>query len=409
MDLRRDVGPRLALALGVVLGLYSALSLWRGRPGMLAANYEVYYYAADAALSGRGFYDVAPPEHGAFYYLYPPATVLVFVPYALVGSIAPGFAVHTVLGVATGVVLGLVAARYVERAGHDLTWVDYALLVGFATASLHAVPSLYYGNLNVQLALVLAVGLVALERDREWLAGGLLAVPALFKAFPALTGLWLLRRRAWRAVAGAVATAAATFLVGTAAFGLDAHRTYLFDALLPRRRTDVFAGGMPPDAAYVTLRQPLSYLLPDSPGLLGPLAALLLAPVVADAYRDCSTRVDRLVAVYVTLAATLLVLSSYFVYYVYLFFPLLPLLYLLPGRPGDLFAAGAGVAAFAYGRDVVFAWIRNLPPGLADPLVAALRPVLLVGNPPLYGTLLTLVACVWYCRDRGGAGTATRD
>lgn len=409
MDLRGDVGPRLVLAVGVVLGLYGAGSLWRGRPGMLAANYEVYYYAADAALAGEGFYDVTPPAHGTFYYLYPPATVLVFVPYALVGSIAPGFTVHTVVGVAAGVALGLVAARYVERAGHDLTRLDHALLVGFATASLHAVPSLYFGNLNVQLALVLAVGLVALERDREWLAGGLLAVPALFKAFPALTGLWLLRREAWRAVAGAVATAAATFLVGTVVFGLGAHRTYLFDALLPRRRTDVFAGGMSPDAAYVTLRQPLSYLLPDSPGLLGPLAALLLAPVVAYAYRDLSTRVDRLVAVYVTLAATLLVLSSYFVYYVYLFFPLLPLVYLLPGRPGDLFRAGTGLAAFAYSRDVVLEWVRTFPPGLADPLVAVLRPVLLVGNPPLYGTLLTLVACVWYCSERRSSADGDED
>lgn len=406
--LRRDgrLGPALVLATGLAFGLRVLPAMWSGRPHMLAVNFEVYYYAAAAALDGGSIYAATPPDHPSFRYLYPPVVVVAFAPYALLDP-TTAFALHALVQVAVCVGFAALLVRYVERHGDGvaLSRVDRLLVGGFVVASIHAVPTHFYGNVNLLLAAALGAALVALERGSEGVAGAAAGVAALVKVFPAAVGLWFLRRRAYRAVAAAVAVGGGLLLAGGALFGPDVLATYATEALLPRLDGSEVSGTPGPNAAYITLRQPFTALGVEGPARsLGPL--VVLAPVVAYLYTGVETALDRLVAIHATVSAMLLAVPSYFVYYVFVYFPLIPLCYLLRGRYARrTFLAGAFVANFAFTlRGAENALSRaDLPPAVADPLGGALAEAYALGPPPLYGMALMLVGCVVYRRRRGRA------
>ncbi|NHN49757.1 DUF2029 domain-containing protein [Halostella sp. JP-L12] len=380
-----------------------------GRADWFAMNFKVYYHAAEAAMAGGDFYAATPPDWPAYRYLYPPVSILAFYPFALPETWVPGYAVHTLLAAAAAVAGGVLLCRYVERAGRSLSRVDYALVAGFLLLSIHSAPTLFYGNVNVHLAALTVLGFVALDRDREALAGAAIALVAFFKVFPALFGVWFLRRRAWRAVGSALATGGGLLALGVPLYGVETTRTYVTEALLPRNRADQFAGGLDPNSAYLTLRRPLSVLFPEmDPTLLVALPFVLLAPVVAYLYTGVEDRTDRLVAVHGTVTATLLVLPSYFIYYVYLFFPLVALLYLMDAsRARTLFVAGAAVANLSFTLNNAENVVRLLPEVVRPTLFAAVRPTFTLASPIEYGMALMLGACVLHRATREAEAVRT--
>lgn len=401
----RDVSPvgvRLVLGAGVLVGLAVLAQMALARPHMLGANFRVYHVAARAAVAGENLYLVAPDEFAQFRYLYPPVTVLAFVPFALV-SWQVGFALHTLGTLAVAVATAVLLVRFLERRGVVLSRFDRLLVAGWLLLGVHAVPSLFFGQINHHLLALLALGFVSLERGEEAPAGAAFALGALVKLFPALAGVWLLRRRAWRAIGAAVASGVGLLSVGVLAFGVGAHRAYVVEAILPRREHDKFAGGLDPGAAYVTLRRPVSHLFPAlDPGLYGPLAVAVLAPVVAYLYLDVDEPTDRLVAIFGTVAAMVLVVPSLMLYVLYLTFPMIPLLYLLDGRtPRRLFVGGALLANFSFtgGGAVETITALPLPSAVSSTLTAVLSPALTFGTPPLYGIGLMLLGCVVYRRN----------
>ncbi|NHN61285.1 MULTISPECIES: glycosyltransferase family 87 protein [Halorussus] len=389
------------------MGIVGLAATVARHPAKIGMDLQVYYFAAKAALSGADFYAAAPPAHPTYGYVYPPVTLPVFYPFALFGSWRAAFAAFTLLNVAAALATAALLVDYVERYRQPLARLDRALIAGFVLLSLHSASTLLYGETNYFLVLALVAGFRWLDaaettdvgaETRGWLgdeakAGVAFALPAVVKLFPAAVGLWLLRRRAWRAVAAATATGVGAFALGVAAFGVDAHLTYLDVAVRPRLSSEEFAGGLDPAAAMVTLRRPLSVLLPDlDPSLYGPLAFLLLAPVVAYCYRRIDGPVERLVAVFATMAAIVVGFPSLLLYAVFLVFPLVPLLYLLERGPARrLFVAGAFVSNVA----VTLANVRALvgatpiPAGVLD----VATPVLTLGTPTLYGVVLMLAAC----------------
>lgn len=394
-DRRR--GARLVLGSGVLLGLAHLAYYLSARPDAVGLDYRVYHVAAEAALAGGDIYAVSPPGSG-FTYQYPPATVAAFLPSAFAGSWIPGFVVHTAITVAASVVAAWLLGRYLSSLDAGLGRVDRWLVGAFLVASVHAVPSLVFGQVNHYLAAALVAGFVALERARERAAGVLFGLAAFVKVFPALVGAWLLRRRSWTAIATATGTALALTVVGAVAFGPGIYRTYLTDILLPRQATGEFAGGLDPAAGYVTLRRPLSVLFPGvDPAWYAAGAIALLVPAVALTYRDLDGPVDRLVAIHATLTATLLALPSLLVYYVVLAFPLVALLYVLEqSRTRRLFVAGALLAnlSLSFGGFRRLLTAVDLPAGIESTVLAAVRPVLALGTPVLWGSLLMLVACL---------------
>lgn len=398
-------GAWLALGSGVAFGIYSLSGFATGDHFMLAINLEVYFHAADAVLSGGDLYAVTPPDHPAYRYLYPPVVVAAFLPLSAFASWGPAFVAFTAVSVAAGLAGAAVTWRYVARHGRPMARPEKALVAAFFVGAIHTIPTLYYGNVNLVLAALVAVGFASLDRGQEATAGAALGLVALVKVFPAALGAWLVRRRAWRAVAAATATGGGLLAAGVPLFGVATHRDYVTEALLPRMRSDVFAGGLDPNAPYVTVRRPLSVLFPAlDPALLSLAAGVVLAPVVLYLYTGVEGPTDRLVAVFGTVAGVLLFFPSYFLYFVYLFFPLVALLFLLPGRTARrLFVAGAVLANFAITLESVVELIRDplVPAAVESALVDLATPLFTFATPTTWGVALMLAGCVVHRRRSG--------
>lgn len=381
------------------------------RSHMLAANFEVYRVAAEAVLAGEDFYTVAPDRFPEFYYLYPPITILAFLPFTVVG-LWTGFAIHTVLEVGVGLALAWVVIRWIERE-RTLERLDRVLIAAFVVGSIHTVPSLVYGQVNLRMALLVGVGLWLLERSHtvessplsrsndpgarlEALAGVALAGAALLKVFPAAVGVLLLRLRAWRAVAGALATGLGGLALGAVLFGTGRTRQFFVDVLFPRTDGEAFAGGLDPTTAYVTVRRPISVLTPEvDPTLYTVFALAVLAPPVAYVYTDLETSVDRLVAAHATLLAIFVFFPSYPLYYPILFATLVPALYLVADPLARrLLVAGALLANVVLMGPTLESIVAVAPPAIAGPLETAGFAVLTVASPVLLGCLVMLAGCV---------------
>lgn len=399
-----DVLPwsvRAVFVAGIVGGVVTLVAKTMRSGAMLGVNFHVYYLAAEAVLEGGSLYGVAAPDFPSLPYVYPPIVAVVFVPFLVFGEWSLAFVVFTVLNLGAGVVLGVVGLRLAARRGVSPSTVDSALVIGFCMGSTQVMASVFYGNVNPILAMVVGVGVWYADRGNHEEAGLAFAVPAIVKVFPAGFGGFFLVRRSWRAVGTAIGTGVGVGVGSVVLFGVDAHVRYLEAALLPRRRTEEFLGGLAPGAEYLTLRRPLSLLLPNHPGLLGPITVVILGVVVAAVvyWSDPDDAIGMLLCLYVVLAGVVLALSSYQLYYVFLLPALVPLLLSLPSGTGRQLVT---VGAFLGTIPVELPEIRRViapdsPVGAV--LFTVLEPVLTFGTPPLYGVVLTMAACLYLARN----------
>ena len=424
---------RIVLVAGILLGIAGIWTTFARNAHLLGVDLKVYYVAARAALAGGDFYAASPAGH-PYTYVYPPITIPAFYPFALLDSWRAAFAAYSLVNVASALGVAVLLVKFAERyRATPLPRIDRLLVGGFVLLSLHSVPSILYGETNFPLLLAIVAGFWWLDgaavsaapsseergdgergatRDRgsearraslpftrrtisrETLAGVAFALPAAVKIFPAILGLWLLRRKAWRAVAAAVATGVGAFAVGVAWFGVETHLTYVRVAVVPRLSNEEFVGGLDPAAQLVTLRRPLSVLFPSlPPSAYGVLAFVLLAPAVIYCYRKIDTPTQRLVAVFATMTAMVVGFPSLLLYFAFMVFPMIPLLYVLESGPArTLFVAGAFVANFALTAATVETLVTETP--IPDATLAVLGPAFALATPPLYGTVLMLVGCV---------------
>ncbi len=360
---------------------------------MLAS--DVYFYAAEALLSGEDIYEVTPPDRPGFHYIYPPVVVFAFVPHALLNSPVAAYALQTVLNLAFAVGIAALLWRALSRRGVSLSRLDAGLFFGFALCSAHSAISLINGQVNIPLAFAFALGLDALDQRRQRLAGFAFAAAALVKVFPAVLGLWLLRRRAWQGVGVAVATGITGILLGLFALGPDVTITYFTEVLTGRY--DGFDGAPEPTRSRDGLQRQLAALFGLGPPYLTPLAAALLAPVLASLYLDIETDSQQQAAALGTILVTLLFFPLQRLYMVLLVFPFVLLLYRLPpGRPRTLLVVGALVSFVRIDFTLAEVALTTVP------LPAVLESVLLSGAerffqvilPPTLGMWLLLAACV---------------
>lgn len=391
-------GPRVVLALYGLFGLPTLWSLLGERRWLFMANYLPYHRAAEAVLAGEDLYAVTHPDAPGFHFLYPPAVSLAWLPSTL-GPPAVGYALQTAVSVALGLAIAVVTWRLVEERGVALARVDRGLLGVAAVGSSVALPTLFFGNVNVILAGLLAVGVWSHHRGRPVVAGVAFGVPGLVKAFPALFGLWLVRVRDWRATAAWMATGAGGLAVGLVVFGASTTRTWVDEVLLPRTEPGLFADGLPAEAGYVSLRQPLGLLLGSDGVWLSVLVVLAVLPVVAVLVHRVDDLEGRLLALLGVTAGTLLVLPSFYVYLVLVLPALFPLAYLLRGglvRP--LFLTGMALVAVT----LTPANVALVAPAGSSVAVDLLVGALTVARPPLLGLVLVLVAGVLAVARREG-------
>ncbi len=395
---------RVALAAAVLASVGYLLTVPLARPAQIGVATDVYYHAAAAWLAGADPYFAAPPAHPEFRFVYPPVVLPAFLPHFLSGSPAGALAVQTLSNLAAAAALLWVVRRGLDAAGAALARLDDLLVGAFVLVSVHSVSVFVMGQVTLWLALAVAAGthLVAVA-DRDAAGGVAFALAAIVKLFPAAAGAWLLALRSRRGVVAAVGTGVGA-LLGGLALGPEHTVTFLTETLADERQTAAFAGGLPPESGFVTLRRPLSAALPglDS-GLFGPLAALLVAPPVLVSLWRVDDRRRRPAGLLATLVATLLVLPLEPLYYSLLYYPLVILLYTTTGRPRRLLAAGTVlISALVSYRGVVGVLASSgLPPGLAATVREAVATVFSVAQPPLVGSLLLLGGCVAIARERG--------
>lgn len=369
-------------------------------------NYDVYHYAAEAYLAGADFYAVVPPGLAdMFTYLYPPITVVAFVPFTYLEP-AQGYVVFTAITLAACAAATAAIVSYVEGWFLTLGWIDVTAIWLFFVASTHSTGTINFGNVNLLLAAGIVFGFFALERGREFAAGAFFGAVALMKVFPAIVGLYLLRIRAWRAIAGAIAVGGGGLLASVVVFDLATLRRFFVEVLGDRSELDLFVGGYPPDETYyVTIQRPLSHLLwrvwPDAPKYALPiLAAVVLASILAYCYLDLKTQTDRLVAIHATLTAAVVLMPALRWYLALLFFSWVALLYVWHDSPLLLpFGAGGIVAGVPSSPETMLGRVEGYP----APFDALLEPLYAVGTLQLYGLLLMLAACVLY-KWRQGVG-----
>lgn len=393
---------RLVLALGILAGVTNAVLLaWR-HPEQIGIATDVYHHAATRALAGESFYGTSPPAHPGYRFVYPPVVVVAFLPYAAVGSPTAAYALATVLNLATAGALGVVLLRAIERAGVALTRLDRVLVVGAAGTWAGAASSIVQGQINLQLALLIAGGVLLVEAGRERAGGIAVAIPAAVKLFPVAVGAWLLRRRAWRALATAVAVGVGLGIASLAVFGPDVAATWVFGTLPAEASVGTFADGPDPSSSLLTVRRQLATLAPWLPAAwLLPAAGVLLAPVVLATYRTFETYRSRLVALQATLLAMLVSVPLEPFYLSLVVFPTVPLLYLIDPAfetTRRLFLAGTLVVSIP-----VVLWsvtasvdVAPLPPALAATIVDLARTAFAFALPQMYGVWLLFGACVLY-------------
>jgi len=396
--------PRLVLLAGVLAGVANTALFPLRNPEQVGLATDVYYHAARAAVAGADFYAVTPVGDASF--VYPPAVVLAFVPHAALGDPLFAYALQTLLNLAALAALAVVVVRAADRAvrgstarsGHGLASLDRVLLAAAVFLVGPVGVNLVMGQVNPLLALGLAGGAVLLERDRDAAAGAAFGLVALVKLFPTLVGVWLVRRRAWRAIAAATAVGVGGVLVGLLAFGPGASVAYVTETLAGETGVASFAGGPDPTAPYVTIRRQLAALAPGLPSSwLLPVGALVLAPVVAGVNRAAADYTSRLVALQGTLLATLLLLPLEPFYAVLLLFPLLPLLYALDdGWPRRLLLAGALLLVVPVTWPTVTTATAVLPAGAAGVLRDAATGLFSFVLPPTVGSWLALAGCLLY-------------
>ncbi|WP_353635181.1 glycosyltransferase family 87 protein [Halobacterium sp. NMX12-1] len=388
--------PRLVLLAGVLAGVANTALFPLRNPEQVALATDVYYYSARAALRGADVYAVNPLGQTGF--VYPPAVVLAFVPHAALGDPLLAYALQWLLNLAALAALAVLVVRAVERAGVALTRFDRVLLSATVFLVGPVGVNLVMGQVNPLLALGLAGGAVLLECDRGTAAGAAFGLVALVKLFPALVGVWLLRQRAWRAVAAATATGLAGLAVGLLAFGPDASVTYFTETLAGESAVASFADGTDPTAPYATIRRQLAALAPELPASwLLPVGALVLAPVFAGVNRAVGDFRSRLVALQGTLQATLLLLPLEPFYVILVLFPLLALLYALgDGWPRRLLLAGALLLLVPIMWPTVTTAIAVLPAGAASILRDAATGLFSFVLPPTVGAWLVLAGCLLY-------------
>ena len=142
-------------------------------------------------------------------------------------ALAPLTAKHCWLVLNAGLLLSI---AWMLRRIVDLRWSRIAL---FIAASYPLERNLLNGQYYILLLFFLTLGLWLHIRGHRFAAGASIAVAVGLKMFPLLYVLYLLRKRDWRAIAGAAAGGLGVAALSLAAFGWQLHRLY-FEQVLPR-------------------------------------------------------------------------------------------------------------------------------------------------------------------------------
>lgn len=394
--LGRHRTARATLALGIMAGIAGLVLTPLVKPEQVMLASDVYLHAANAARTGDNFYQVTPPHRPGYRYLYPPVVVFVFYPHALLGTQFASFVLQTILNLLAGAGTAIILWRALRHRGSPIDRIDAGLLVSFVLVSSYGAIHLLNGQTTIWLGFAFAVGFYALDTHRQHLAGMAFAAAALIKVFPAAIGLWLIRQRAWRALAAAIATGVAGILLGLAALGPDVTIAYFNEVLAGRYERHSFSDPPTPDHSIDGIQRQLA-AIGVRPPYLTVTAFVILAPLLLVLYRRVDTDARRQATILGTIITVLLFLPLQPLYFPLLLYPLVVLLYQLPsGRSRHVLLAGTLVTFVHVGFEVVEFGLVLLPvPGALHTVILGVTGgVFTFILPPTLGLWLLLLACL---------------
>jgi hypothetical protein len=222
----------LVLPLYALRGLNDSLDHARGTGTVGGIDFKAYYIAADMLRSGQDFYDVQqqaqevearglPPNES--FYIYPPLLAILFVPLTAL-PLQQAAQVWFFLNMALYGLALVIISRELDLGRH--TRMSPLLLV-LAFLFPPALFTLYKGQVNMVILLLLAVTLWLYLREHQALAGISIGVASMIKVIPILLLPYFLWRRRYLLCLTAVATIVVIALLGLIVVGWGPHRTYL--------------------------------------------------------------------------------------------------------------------------------------------------------------------------------------
>lgn len=227
------VGSWLAVA---ACGIASQAILWSiSEPSDLFSDfYKAYFPVGDRLWSEGAVATWETSESAAVGFVNLPILAWLFVPFGLLGEPAAGWA-FLALGIAA------IATTYalLLRLG-DFNVATGAMLALSIFASGPLVNSLREGNTTHFVLLLLVVALLLWRAGKEYAAGLVLGLCALFKLPLMLIGLYALLRGRWRVVAGGASAIVGAGLLSLAVFGIEINVGWYQNCIVP------FVGGVMP-------------------------------------------------------------------------------------------------------------------------------------------------------------------
>ncbi|ULA61940.1 MAG: membrane protein of unknown function [Nitrospira sp.] len=221
--------PRLVhgvVAAGVVVFMWQVSD-----PPELFSDFNQAYYPAGRAILDdvSHLYDRVPDCTGTAIcgYVNLPLVALAFAPLSImsVQKAQLVFGLLSCISIIISVVILMKLSNVTE-------WRRVAILWLFVLNG-----PLYYslreGNLTHIALLLLLVVLLCLEKSKEWIAGGVLAVAAIIKLPLGLLGLYFFLKGRWKVVSGFAVTCIFVALASIAWFGWELHILWYREAILP--------------------------------------------------------------------------------------------------------------------------------------------------------------------------------
>lgn len=388
---------RMILILGCLTGISTYIVTPMEQPEQLMLASDVYFHATQSWMAGDGLYGVYPSDRPGYAFLYPPIAVLLFIPHALLDSALGAYFLQTLLNIGAALGTAFIIFRALSRRDVPVNHLDLVILSVFMLLSSYSAIQFMNGQVNLWLAFAIALGFDAMDRRRPGIVGAVFALAALLKVFPAILGIWLLRIRAYRAVAVALGTGIGGLLLGAILLGPELTITYLGDVLLGRFEGSTYDEQPTPTDNVDGIHRQLAVIWPTGGASHTVIALAIIGPLLALSMLQVDTPLRRDVAGLGVLVSILLFLPLQPLYFPLIVFPLCMLLYTLRARRERiLLLVGTVLTFFHLDLESVLLGLRYIP--VPDPLASALielsATVFTFILPPTLGLWILLITCV---------------
>ncbi len=200
------------------------------------ADFTAYYTAARLIMDGKSPYDATARLLEAQSlglredrpYIYPPPLAIMIIPLALLAP-EPATLMWFWMNVALLILSTMLIIRMLEL--HSSRIYAVALLIG-ALVSYPVIFSIFVGQVNVLLLMLLVLAWFFARRGTELLAAIMIATASLIKIFPLCIALYFLWKGRYRIFLYTLAALIVLIAVSVAAVGVDPHVTYV-NSVLP--------------------------------------------------------------------------------------------------------------------------------------------------------------------------------